>query len=154
MTVRPHSLLTPVLRRRLRQFALTSRLSVWLKACLKTAHTRLRIRRIKEVEMATSAGDLETSRSISGQLFPNFDTPDAKIAFLSDEDRPKFKLPTRVHSVEQKGRKDVRFFCGRQRPGAWGLQGRSATGGTARVPFLRVCRHPSARVAHAGENGE
>ena len=45
VTVRPQSPLTIVSRRRLRQFALTSRLSVWLKACLKTAHTRLRIRR-------------------------------------------------------------------------------------------------------------
>ena len=44
VTVRPQSPLTIVSRRRLRQFALTSRLSVWLKACLKTAHTRLRIR--------------------------------------------------------------------------------------------------------------
>ena len=38
-------------------------------------------------------------------------------------------------------------------PGRWGPQGRRSTGGggLARVPNLRVCKHPDWRVAHAGE---
>ena len=40
-------------------------------------------------------------------------------------------------------------------PGGWGPQGRCTTGGggLARVPNLRVCKHLSDGVAHAGEEG-
>ena len=41
-------------------------------------------------------------------------------------------------------------------PGGWGLQGRPVTGGggLARVPNLRVCKHPlTSGVAHVGREG-
>ena len=48
---------------------------------------------IKEVEMATSLDDLETSPSITGQLFLNFDVAlDAKIASSLKEIIQKLKL--------------------------------------------------------------
>ena len=36
--------------------------------------------RINEVEIATSVDDLKTSRLITGRIYPNFDTLDARIA--------------------------------------------------------------------------
>ena len=35
---------------------------------------------IEEVEMATSDDDLKTSRSITGKIYPHFETHDARIA--------------------------------------------------------------------------
>ena len=57
---------------------------------------------IREVEMATSVDDLQTSRSIFGKLFPNFETLDAKIASSLKEIIQNSHFRKRVYWEEQK----------------------------------------------------
>ena len=70
------------------------------------------MRWIKEVEMATSVGDLKTSRSIFGNPGPNFETLDAKIvsSLKIILEKSHFR---QVHAEEQ-AQKDDRFHRGKQ----------------------------------------
>ena len=69
---------------------------------------------IKEVEMVESVDDLETSQSIGGHGFPNFEMLDAKIASALKKiiTNPFFKK--RVSLEEQKAQMQDRFLRGRQ----------------------------------------
>ena len=59
--------------------------SIWetdfkAEVCSGSNHSSEALRWIEEVVMATSVGDLQTSRSIFGRPFPNIEALDAKIA--------------------------------------------------------------------------
>ena len=50
------------------------------EVCSVSSHPAEAMPRIKEVEIATSVDDLKTSRLITGRIYPNFETLDARIA--------------------------------------------------------------------------
>ena len=72
------------------------------------------IRWIEETEMATSVGDLQTSRSIFGRQFPNFETLDAKIATSLKKIIQISNFRKKFRREKQKAQKDNRFLRGRQ----------------------------------------
>ena len=76
-------------------------------------YLRKQLRFITKIEMATSVGDLKTSRSIFGRQFRNFETHDAKIAISLKKIKQNLNF-RKVHLEEQMCRKDDQFFCGRQ----------------------------------------
>ena len=120
---------------------------------------------IKDVEMADSSEELKSSRSVSGKNLPNFEMLDAKTAsalnnitrnshFKKKVSLEEQKVPKRGPVSERKTNRlhDLRLhssdWCSWHSvglcwwPRGWRLQGRSATsGGPARVPNLRVCKH-------------
>ena len=72
------------------------------------------MRWIKEVEMATTADDLETFRSIFGYQFPNFEMLDAKITSVLKKSIQNANFKKRVCLEEHKAQKDDRFLRKRQ----------------------------------------
>ena len=82
--------------------------------CSGSDHPSEAMRRIKEVDMATSVDDLKTSRSMFGRLFPNFETLDAKIAAFLRKIFPNSTCRKKVHIEEQNAQEDDRFLRGRQ----------------------------------------
>ena len=108
VTVRPQSPLTIVSRRRLGQFALTSRLSVWLKACLKKAHTRLRIRTSKERYHSLPPLPLPLPRRLNFfNVIKNREAIEArKIRFLSTQEKKK-KKKKKKEKEEVEKRKEI-----------------------------------------------
>ena len=62
------------------------------EVCSVSSHPAEAVPRIKEVEMATSVDDLKTSRLITGRIYPNFETLDARIATALKKIIPEFKL--------------------------------------------------------------
>ena len=71
------------------------------------------IRRIKEVDVATYVDHHETSQSIRGHRFPNFEMLDTKIASPLWKINQYSNLKKRVHLAEQKAQLGDRFFRGR-----------------------------------------
>ena len=69
---------------------------------------------MKEVQGATSVDDLKTSRSISGQFYPNFDTVDARIATGLKKIFSNSNFKRGVHLEGQKALKEYRFLRGRR----------------------------------------
>ena len=57
---------------------------------------------IKEVEMVDSSEELKTSRSVSGQNFPNYEMLDAKIASALNKIIKNFQFKKKVSFEEQK----------------------------------------------------
>ena len=66
---------------------------------------------IKEVEMVVSVDESESSRSIEGKDFPNFEMLDARIAFALNKIIQNSRFKKKVSLEEQKDR----FFRGRHR---------------------------------------
>ena len=62
--------------------------------------------------MSTSGDDLQTSRSTTGQHFPNFQALDAKIALSLKKIIQNSRFRKKVHPQEQKAQKDVPFLRG------------------------------------------
>ena len=71
---------------------------------------------IKEVEKATSIGDLITLRSIEGHVFPDTDMLDAKIASALSKIISNSNFRRRVNVEDQRAQKHDRFLRGRQIP--------------------------------------
>ena len=71
------------------------------------------IRRIKEVDVATYVDHHETSQSIRGHRFPNFEMLDTKIASPLWKINQYSNFKKRVHVAEQKAQLDDRFSRGR-----------------------------------------
>ena len=60
---------------------------------------------IKEVEMVDSVEELESSRSVSGKNFPNFEMLDAKIASALNKINLNTRFKKKVSLEEQKAQK-------------------------------------------------
>ena len=69
---------------------------------------------IKEVEMVDSLDELNSSRSVFGQDFPNFEMLDAKIASALNKIIQNSQFRRKVSLEEQKAQKEDRFLRGRQ----------------------------------------
>ena len=69
---------------------------------------------IKEVEMVDSLEELQSSRSVSGKNFPNFEMLDAKIASALNKIIQNFLFKKKVSLEEQKAQKEDLFLRGRQ----------------------------------------
>ena len=69
---------------------------------------------IKEVEMLDSMDELESSRSVCGKNFPNFEMLDAKIASALNKIIQNSRFKKKVSLEEQKAQKKDRFLRGRQ----------------------------------------
>ena len=67
----------------------------------------------EEVEMATSADDLNTSQSIFGYQFSNFEMLDAKIASSPKKIIPNSNFKERFFLEEQKAQLDCRYLRGK-----------------------------------------
>ena len=85
------------------------------EACANSPCPTLTISWIKEEETANSMDDLMTSQSIEGRRdFPDFDTPDAKIASALRKIICNWNFRRRVSVEEQLAQKHDRFHRGRQ----------------------------------------
>ena len=69
---------------------------------------------IKEVETVDSLDEFNSSRSVYGQDFPNFEMLDAKIASALNKIIQNFQFKKKVSLEEQKAQKEDRFLRGRQ----------------------------------------
>ena len=69
---------------------------------------------IKVVEMKEPVDGLETSQSIRGRRFPNFEIHDAKIASALKRDHHELPLQEESQLEEQKAQMEDRFLRGRQ----------------------------------------
>ena len=69
---------------------------------------------IKEVEMVDSLDELKSSRSVSGNNFPNFERLTAKIASALNKIIQNSQFKKKVSLEEQKAQKEDRFLRGRQ----------------------------------------
>ena len=69
---------------------------------------------IKDVEMANSADDLKTSRSILGRIYLNFETLDARIASALKKTVLSSNFKRKAHLEEQKAQTEDRFLRGRK----------------------------------------
>ena len=69
---------------------------------------------IKEVEMVDSLDELKSSRSVSGQNFPNFEMLDTKIASALNKIIQNSQVKKKVSLVEQKAQKEDWFPRRRQ----------------------------------------
>ena len=84
------------------------------------------MRWIAEVEMATSVDDLKTSQSIFGNLFPNFETLDAKIASFWKKIIPKLHFK-KVYLEMHKAKKITDSFAeGRSLSWSMNISGQQA----------------------------
>ena len=81
------------------------------EVCSGSGHPAEAMPWIQEVEMANSVDDLKTSRSISGRLYPNFETPNARIASALTKIIKKSNIKKKVQ--KQKAQKKNRFRRGR-----------------------------------------
>ena len=85
---------------------------------------------IKEVEMVDPVNDLETSQSIGGHRFPDFEMLDAKLAFAVKKIITKPYFKKRANPEMQKAQMQDLFLCGRPIASS-GWRARSGT----RAPF-------------------
>ena len=69
---------------------------------------------IGEVEMVDSREELKSSRSVSGQNFPNFEMLDAKIASALNKIIQNSQFKKKVSLEDQKAQKEDEFLRGRQ----------------------------------------
>ena len=69
---------------------------------------------IKEVEMVDSSDELNSSRSVCGKDFPNFEMLDAKIASALNKIIQNSQFKKKISLEEQKAQKEDRFLRGRQ----------------------------------------
>ena len=69
---------------------------------------------IKEVEIVDSVDDLESSRSVQGHHFPNFEMLDAKIASALNKITKNSYLQKKVSLEQRKAHRQDRFHRGRQ----------------------------------------
>ena len=69
---------------------------------------------IKEVEMVVSLEELKSSRSVSGNNFPNFELLDVRIASALNKIIQKSQFKKKVSFEEQKAHKEDWFLRGRQ----------------------------------------
>ena len=69
---------------------------------------------IEEVEMVESVDDLNSSRSISGTLGPNFELLDARIASALNKIIQTSRFKNKVSLEEMKAHKEDRFLRRRQ----------------------------------------
>ena len=65
---------------------------------------------IKEVKMVDSLEELKSSRSVSGNIFLNFEMLDAKIASALKQIIQNSQFKKKVSLEEQKAQKENRFF--------------------------------------------
>ena len=65
---------------------------------------------IKEVEMVDSLDELESSRSVCGKDFPNFEMLDAKIASALNKIIQNSHFKKKVTLEEQKAQKRTSFY--------------------------------------------
>ena len=69
---------------------------------------------INEVEMVDSLDELQSSRSVAGKNFPNFEMLDAKVASALNKILQNFHFKKKVDLKEQKAQKEDQFLRGRQ----------------------------------------
>ena len=69
---------------------------------------------IKEVEMVDSSNELQSSPSVYGKDFPNFEMLDAKIAPALNKIIQNSQFKEKVSHEKQKAQKEDRFLRGRQ----------------------------------------
>ena len=69
---------------------------------------------INEVQMVDSVDELNSSRSVGGKNFPNFEMLDARIASALNKIIQNSHFKKTVSLQEQKAQKEGRFLRGRQ----------------------------------------
>ena len=67
-----------------------------------------------EVEVANSVNDLKTSRSMSGRVYPIFETLDARIASALKKFIHNANFKKKVHFEERKAQKEDRILRGKR----------------------------------------
>ena len=101
------------------RFPSPSTLNYWktnfkTEVCSSSGHPKEEISCITQDEMANSVGDLETSQSISGRVYHNFETFDARIATALMKIIQNANFKKKPHWEKHRAQKKDRFLRDRQ----------------------------------------